>query len=173
MYVRQIEMPEVTLLPRWGCYFMSLLGMAQNYTDHRLTAEQCEAIYWICRETEGWNRKPVMEKRHETKDGEKRYVLWCNDHNAVLRHAIQYCWRDYSAGDGYTARYTGDQDSWASWVLPKNHKVNYTLVHKQTANGGHWVLGDAMRNMLWDPHGGLEWVDTPTYLRFYIGRKVT
>ncbi len=162
-YVRQTEMPEETLLPRWGCFFMSLLGMAQHYTQYHLNAEHCEMVYWVCREVEGWDRKMILEKRHGK--------LWCNDPDAALHRALQFCWRDYSAASTYMALQTGNQDGWATWVLPQHHKCNYTLVRKQTANGGHWILGDAMRNMLWDPHGGLKWTDTSTYRQFYIGRR--
>ena len=161
--VRQTQMPPATLLPRWGCFFMSLLAMAQHYTKHTLSRERAEMVYWVCREIEGWDRKPVLELLH--------HKLWCNDPDAALRRALQHCWQDMSVAEGYTAQQTGDQDGWASWVLPKHHLCNYTLVRKQTANGGHWVLGDAMCNMLYDPHGELEWTDTPTYRRFYIGRR--
>ena len=162
-YVRQTEMPPETLLPRWGCFWCDLGTMAQMYTGTHLTAERIEVVYWVCREIEGWDRKPVLEALHGK--------LWCNDPDTALLKFLQHCWRDQSVARDYVAMQTGNQDGWATWVLPQHHKCNYTLVRKQTANGGHWVLGDAMRNMLWDPHGGLKWTDTSTYRQFYIGRR--
>ena len=161
-YVKQIEMPAETLLPRWGCFFMCLAAMAQKYTGTHLSKERVEVVYWVCREVEGWDRKPVLEVVH--------HELHCNDPDTALMKFLQHCWHDQSVAKGYVAKQTGDETGWATWVLPENHKCNYTLVRKQTANGGHWVLGDAMRNMLWDPHGGLKWTDTDVYRQFYIGR---
>jgi hypothetical protein len=142
---------------------MSLLAMAQHFTDAKLTRERCEVVYWVCREAEGWDRQKVLEVKHGQ--------LWCNDPDTALRKALQHCWRDQSVATGYLALQTGDETGWAPWVLPNHHKCNYTLVRKQTANGGHWVLGDSMRSMLWDPHGNLEWTDTAYYRRFFIGRR--
>jgi len=164
--VKQTDFDDDTLMPRWGCYVDSLFAMAQIHTGYAMNRERVHDLYWICRERSGYLGLPIVSVG-KLKDGTP--ALWCNDHDALLLQALRLCRQDGYMNSNFVAMQTGDNNGWGSWVPDKYRRRNFTLCRKQTPNGGHWVLCDSMRNLLFDPHGGLAWVDTPVYLRFYIG----
>ncbi len=164
--VKQTDFPDDTGLPRWGCFWRSIVAIAEMYLSKRLSQGDLMELYRRCREATNWQGKPVLSIENQ-----ETYELHCNSPRQVLQMAL-----DFFEGDMYIAEQTGGWDShnggpqgWYSWSDVQEW-VGMAKYWKRPS-GGHYTLYMPMHDVAWDPHGGLKLEPHIDYRLFWIGGK--
>lgn len=131
---------DENLLPainRSGCYFRTMLSIAEKYIDRHLSAAEMEFIYWY-----------LVGK------GDMRKDCFLDNPGKVTEAAFflagKPTWRCIQIGQQY---YGEDPQYWRWVVRSGNTSVTDTAIKGYTPRGNeHWIQGTAERKTLWNPH---------------------
>lgn len=150
-------------LQKEGCDFLSVLGMCERTAKVLFTGEQIGDLY-----------NQFKAKRFTNWKGERRFYLEgnadvqnpdgiCDDALAVLgdtKHKIRQVGRKDASG----------KITYWDWALakPKYQVIDFLILHYKTGRGGpHYMLADAVGNILFDtydkPYTRAEYVEAFIY----------
>jgi hypothetical protein len=161
----QEDLPADSGIPRFGCYFMSLLAIPQLVYQLRFSRDEILAILGRCRQIPRWDGKHSIVDFGPSDQypyGEQFDVyLW--DPGKLLDTACQWLSPDIH---GWQVR---DQDGWHSWAPADKRFWSFIVMQIQRPKGYHYDLHDAARLLLYNPLPRIQVPYTGKWQGFAIG----
>ena len=148
MTLQQTTFDPVTGIPRWGCFWLSIVVAAwRTAQDRDPTVDETMSIYNDSRGATTWNGASVLSM-----SSDDRRELTVNDPSAVLSLALSY------TNNGWRGAQKPDLACRVPAQYPRDYRLTYTLVNfKRPSADGHWVLCDRMgMNVVYDPNEDLS-----------------
>lgn len=164
--IQQTSFDLDTGLPRWGCFFMSLVYAAFHATEGgEPTYDDVLRVYNDCRgdTTPKWVNGvqcgvvPVVEMVNPT-----TREIYVNNPSSVLQHALSY------TNNGWKGEQYPDKALKVPDDYPRDYRLTYTLLNfRRPSADGHWVLGDRSGcNVVYNPDESLDldwWSRSPSW----------
>jgi len=169
--LEQEELPVDSGLPRFGCYFMSLLAIPQLVYQIAFSAakiltilEECRSIKWW-----DWNKRPHHIVDYGPTDSYpfgQTFDCYLWDPGKVLERACQWIAPQVH---GWQVR---DQDGWYSWALPGRRFWSFIVAQILRPRGFHYTLQDAAHQLVYNPLPRLDGPYTGKWQGFAIGEVI-
>lgn len=113
-----------TSIPRWGCYFLSIIFIASVATGVKLSTKQVYDLYWWALQTRGRYGPNVIQIKGTT--------MWINDAGKLFQEALNSC------APGWVGDFVGNEDGF--FVDTNWYKGIRT--HEWTGIALHWKRPD-------------------------------
>jgi hypothetical protein len=166
--LEQEELHVDSGIPRFGCYFMSLLAIPQLVYQIEFSVAKILVILDACRQTRwwDWNNRPHHIVDYGPTDQYpfgKTFDCYLWDPGKVLDKACQWIAPQVH---GCQVR---NQDGWYDWAGTDKRFWSFLVMQIQRPRGFHYVLHDAARQLVYNPLPRIDGPYTGKWQGFVIG----
>lgn len=145
LLIKQTDPTLPLMINKYGCYLRSLQAIAEITVGKALDAPQIINLYYS-----------LQQKKSSLGDGKPVLDIECyiNDPNTIIKATFHELGVERSCYQiGLANVVNGKMDTPTFWSWVKNPKYNFIIHQVVTALGNfHFVLGDSLGNIIFDPY---------------------